>query len=185
MSKFTIKHVLLAILTAQVSHVFGQELAVSETIQNQVLLNDLVATRGQEVILHMRFRTQKEVKINKLKAEIIFPVPQLRLIRMDRPYLLEKFGGRIVVEEMGLGRIQVEITIPENSPESLPEEAVAFLVMQVAGDVEVSPLTIKAQNVQMRNLEGEILEGVQGSQSHINLVSEALYPLISCFFYMH
>ena len=40
-------------------------------------------------------------------------------------------------------------------------------------------------NAEMRDLEGRRLEEVQDSQAQINVVSEELYPLISCFFYMH
>jgi len=51
--------------------------------------------------------------------------------------------------------------------------------------VEALPLTIGAEKAEMRDLEGQPLKGIRDSQSQINVVSEELYPLISCFFYMH
>ena len=176
---------LLIILAMQGTGVFAAQLPASEAVPNQVLLNNLVATAGQEVTLHLRFETQTEVKINQLKLEIVLPVPQLSLVRVERPYPVEKVEGKISVQEMESGRIQLEIALPDNSPEALSEEAVAFLVIQIAGDVEALPLTIGVENVEMRDLQGRFLEEVQDSQARINVVSEALYPLIACFFYMH
>jgi hypothetical protein len=177
--------VLLVILVVQVTAASTQQSPASEAPQTQVLLNNLVATAGQEVTLHMRLETQTEVKISRLTVEVSFPVAQLSLVRVERPYPVEKVEGQISVEEMESGRIQVEITVPENSPAALPEEAVAFLVMQIAEDVEALPLTIRVENVEMRDLKGQVLKEIKDSQARINVVSEALYPLISCFFYMH
>lgn len=175
--------VLLMILTMQGTGVFAQQ--SSEPTQNQVLVNNALATRGQEVTLHMRFETRADVKISRLTVEITFPVPQLSLVRVERPYSVEKVDGQVSFDEMESGRIQVKIAVPDHSPEALPEEAVAFLVMQIAGDVEALPLTIGVENVEMRDLEGRPLEEVRDSQARINVVSEQLYPLISCFFYLH
>ncbi len=185
MSRSIREGVLLIILAMQAPAVFSQQSPPSEAVKNQVLISNLVATAGQEVTLHMRFETQPEVKIRRLKAEIVFPVPQLSLVRVERPYPVEKVEGQISVQEMGPGRIRVEVAVPEDSPEALSEEAVAFLVSQIAGDVEALPLTILAEQVEMWDLEGRLLEGMQDSQALINVVSKALYPLISCFFYMH
>ena len=175
--------VLPIVLAMQGPGVFAEQ--SSEPAQNQILLNDALATAGLEVTLHMRFETHADAKISRLQAEITFPVPQLSLVRVERPYSVEKVDGQVSFDEMGSGRIQVKIAVPDNSPEALPEEAVAFLVMQIAGDVEALPLTIGVENVEMTDLAGRRLEAVQDSQARINVVSEQLYPLISCFFYMH
>ena len=183
MNRVAVGFLLLIILAMRVTGVFAQQ--SSEPAQNRILVNDALATPGLEVTLHMRFETQREVKINRLKAEITFPVPQLRLVRINRPYPVEKVEGEITVEEMESGRVRLEIAVPENSPEALPQEAIAFLVMRIAEDIEARPLTIGVENVEMRDLEGRSLEEVQDSQARINVVSEQLYPLIACFFYMH
>ena len=185
MSRPILEPVLLIILAAQVTATSTHQSSTSEAPQIQVLLNNLVATSGQEVTLHMHLETQTEVEISRLRVEVKFPVAQLSLVRIERPYPVEKVEGKIVSEEMESGRIRLEITVPENSSEALPEEAIAFLVMQIAGDVEALPLAIRVENVEMWNLEGQSLEEVQDSQAQINVVSEQLYPLISCFFYMH
>jgi hypothetical protein len=183
MPKFVIGHLLLLISVMQATGVVAQP--SSELLPTQVLVNDVVATAGQEITLHMHFETRQSVKIRRLKVEITFPVPQLHLVRVERPYPMEKVEGQISVQEMEPGRLQVEIEVPEDSPEALPEEAVAFLVMQIAGDVEAVPLTIVVEKAEMRDLEGQTLKEVGNSQAQINVVSEELYPLISCFFYMH
>jgi hypothetical protein len=182
-SRSVLASVPLIILATQVTGVLAQQ--SSEPAQNRVLVNDVVATAGQEVTLHMHFETQPGVKISRLQVEITFPVPHLSLVRVERPYSMEKVEGEISLEKLESGRIQLEIVVPERSSEALPEEAVAFLVMQIAADVEALPLTIGAEKAEMRDLEGQPLKGIRDSQSQINVVSEELYPLISCFFYMH
>ena len=183
MNRVAVGFLLLIIVAMRVTGVFAQQ--SSEPAQNQVLVNTVLATAGMEVTLHMRFETQRDVKVSRVKAEITFPVPQLSLVRINRPYPVEKVEGEITVEEMESGRIQLEIAVPENSTEALPQEAIAFLVMRIAENVEARPLTMGVENVEMRDLEGRPLEEIQDSQARINVVSEQLYPLIACFFYMH
>ncbi|MDA2935441.1 hypothetical protein MYX82_14045 [Acidobacteria bacterium AH-259-D05] len=177
--------VLMIILVVRVTAAYSPQLSESDGDQNRIMLNGAVATADQEVRLHMRFTAARGIKINQLRVQITFPVPELTFIGFELPYPAEKVGAQFSVQEMESNRVQVEVRVPENSQEALPEEGVAYLVFRIADNVEPVPLTIVVEHIEMKDLKGESLEVVRNSETQINVVSEELYPLIACFFYMH
>ncbi|MCH8017882.1 MAG: hypothetical protein IH917_14810, partial [Acidobacteria bacterium] len=91
----------------------------------------------------------------------------------------------VSVEELESGSVKVNIAVPENGEEALPQERMASLVFRVAAEVEPEPLTLVIENIEIKDLNGQPVEVLQKSEALIHIVSPELYPLISCFFYMH
>ena len=77
------------------------------------------------------------------------------------------------------------MTVPEDGKESLSGEGIASLVFRVAEEIEPTPLNVVMQNIEMKALNGQPVEVLQESEAVIHIVSPELYPLISCFFFMH
>ena len=171
------------VLLVQGGSVFSQELSESEG--NQITFPVLVATPDLELILPMHLSFSEPVKIGQLRMEVRFPSPQLSFVGVQLVYQAEKVGAKVSVQELESGSIQVHIAVPENGEEALPQEGMASLVFRVAEDVEPEPLTLVIENIEIQDLSGQPVEVLKKSEALIHIVSPELYPLISCFFYMH
>jgi len=171
------------VLWVQGGSVFSQELSESES--NQITFPTLVGTADLELTLPMHLSFSEPVKIGQLRMEVRFPSPQLSFVGVQLVYLAEKVGAQVSVEELESGSIQVNIAVPENGEEALPQEGMASLVFRVAADVEPEPLTLVIENIEIKDLNGQPVEVLQKAEALIHIVSPELYPLISCFFYMH
>ena len=163
--------------------VFSQELSESEG--NQITFPALVGTPDLELTLPMHLSISEPVKIGQLRMEVRFPSPQLSFVGVELVYQAEKVGAQVSVEEREPGRVQVHIAVPENGEEALPQEGMASLVFRVAAAVEPEPLTVVIENIEIQDLSGQPVQVRQESEALIHIVSPELYPLISCFFYMH
>ncbi len=175
--------VLLMVLVVQGGSVFSQDLSESEG--NQITFPTLVGTPDLELRLPMHLSLSGPVKIGQLRMEVRFPSPQLSFVGVELVYQAEKVGAQVSVEELEPGSVQVNIAVPENGEEALPQEGMAFLVIRVAEEVEPEPLTLVIENIEIKDLNGQPVEVLQKSEALIHIVSPELYPLISCFFYMH
>ncbi len=171
------------VLVLQGGRVFSQELSESES--NQITFPTLVGTADLELTLPMHLSFSEPVKIGQLRMEVRFPSPQLSFVGVQLVYQAEKVGAQVSVEELESGTIQVHIAVPENGEEALPQEGMASLVFRVAAEVEPEPLTLVIENIEIQDLNGQPVEVLQKSEALIHIVSPELYPLISCFFYMH
>ncbi len=171
------------VLWVQGGSVFSQELSESES--NQITFPTLVGTADLELTLPMHLSFSEPVKIGQLSMEVRFPSPQLSFVGVQLVYQAEKVGAQVSVEELESGTVQVQIAVPENGEEALPQEGMASLVFRVAADVEPEPLTLVIENIEIKDLNGQPVEVRQESEALIHIVSPELYPLISCFFYMH
>ena len=177
--------VLLILLVVQMTGALSQENLESEVDQNRIILPALVGTPDLELRLPMHFSLPELVKIGQLRMEVQFPSPQLSFVGVELAYQAEKVGAQVSVEELESGSIQVHIAVPENGEEALPQEGMAFLVFRVAADVEPEPLGLVIENIEIQDLSGQPVEVLRKSEALIHIVSPELYPLISCFFYMH
>ncbi len=171
------------VLGLQGPAVFSQELPEAEG--NQIIFPTLVGTPDLELVLPMHLSLSEPVKIGQLRMEVRFPSPQLSFVGVQLVYQAEKVGAQVSVEELESGSIQVNIAVPENGEEPLPQERMVSLVFRVAAEVEPEPLTLVIENIEIKNLNGQPVEVRQESEALIHIVSAELYPLISCFFYMH
>ncbi len=171
------------VLVLQGGSVFSQELSESES--NQITFPTLVGTANLELTLPMHLSFSEPVKIGQLRMEVRFPSPQLSFVGVQLVYQAEKVGAQVSVEELESGTVQVHIAVPENGEEALPQEGMASLVFRVAAEVEPEPLTLVIENIEIKDLNGQPVEVLQKSEALIHIVSPELYPLISCFFYMH
>ncbi len=171
------------VLWVQGGSVFSQELSESES--NQITFPTLVGTADLELTLPMHLSFSEPVKIGQLRMEVRFPSPQLSFVGVQLVYLAEKVGAQVSVEELESGSIQVNIAVPENGEEALPQEGLASLMFRVAAEVEPEPLTLVIENIEIKDLNGQPEEVRQESEALIHIVSPELYPLNSCFFYMH
>jgi len=171
------------VLWVQGGSVFSQEPPEAEV--NQVIFPVLVGTPDLELVLPMHLSLSEQVKIGQLRMEVRFPSPQLSFVGVELVYQAEKVGAQVSVQELELGTIQVNIAVPENGEEALPQEGMASLVFRVAAEVEPVPLTVVVENIEIQDLNGQPVEVRRESTALIHIVSPELYPLISCFFYMH
>lgn len=171
------------VLWVQGGSVFSQELSESES--NQITFPTLVGTADLELTLPMHLSFSEPVKIGQLRMEVRFPSPQLSFVGVQLVYQAEKVGAQVSVKELESGSIQVNIAVPENGEEALPQEGLASLMFRVAAEVEPEPLTLVIENIEIKDLNGQPVEVLQKSEALIHIVSPELYPLISCFFYMH
>jgi len=171
------------VLVLQGPAVFSQE--PSESEGNQITFPTLVGTPDLELTLPMHLSISEQVKIGQLSMEVSFPSPQLAFVEVKLFYLAEKVGAQVSVQELESGSIQVNIAVPESGEEALPQEGMASLVFRVAEEVEPEPLTLVIENIEIKDLNGQPVEVRQESEALIHIVSPELYPLISCFFYMH
>jgi len=188
MVRLSIGAALLMVLLVQGTDVFTRSVfaqALSESEGNQITFPTLVGTADLELILPMHLSFSKPVKIGRLRMELRFPLPQLSFVGVKLVYQAEKVGAQVSVEELEPGSIQVHIAVPENGEEALPQEEIASLVFRVAAEVEPVPLTVLVENIEIKDLNGQPVEVRQDSEALIHIVSPELYPLISCFFYMH
>ncbi len=177
--------VLLLFLVVQTTGAFSQENLESEVAQNKIIFPALVGTSDLELRLPMHLSLSGPVKIGQLRMEVRFPSPQLSFVGVELVYQAEKVGAQVSVEELEPGSVQVKIAVPENGEEALPQEGMASLVFRVAAEVEPEPLTLVIENIEIKDLNGQPVEVLQKSEALIHIVSPELYPLISCFFYMH
>ena len=177
--------VLLIFLVVQMPGAFSQENLESEVAQNKITFPSLVGTPDLELRLPMHLFISEPVKIGQLRMEVRFPSPQLSFVGVELVYEAEKVGAQVSVEELESGSVQVHIAVPENGEEALPQERMASLVFRVAAEVEPEPLTLVIENIEIKDLNGQPVEVLQKSEALIHIVSPELYPLISCFFYMH
>ncbi len=183
MFRVSIGGVLLMVLVVPGGSVFSQDLSESEG--NQITFPTLVGTPDMELLLPMHLSISEPVKIGQLRMEVRFPSPQLSFVGVELVYQAEKVGAQVSVEELEAGSIQVQIAVPEHGEEALPREGMASLVFRVAAEVEPEPLTLVIENIEILNLSGQPVEVRRQSEALIHIVSPELYPLISCFFYMH
>jgi len=187
MVRLAIGAVLLLVLLVQgtdvFTGVFAQELSESES--NQITFPALVGTPDLEVVLPMHLSFSEPVKIGQLRMELRFPSPQLSFVEVQLVYQAEKVGAQVSVQELESGSIRVEIAVPEDGEDALPQEGMASVVFRVSADVEPLPLTIVVENIEIQDLSGRPIEVLQKTEALIHIVSPELYPLISCFFYMH
>ncbi len=171
------------VLWVQGGSVFSQELSESES--NQITFPTLVGAADLELRLPMHLFISEPVKIGQLRMEVRFPSPQLSFVGVQLVYQAEKVGAQVLVQELESGSIQVNIAVPESGKEALPQEGMASLVFRVAAEVEPEPLTLVIENIEIKDLNGQPVEVLQKSEALIHIVRPELYPLISCFFYMH
>ena len=187
MVRLAIGAVLLMVLLVQgtdvFTGVFAQELSESES--NQITFPTLVGTPDLELVLPMHLAFSEGVKIGQLRMELRFPSPQLSFVEVQLVYQAEKVGAQVSVQELESGSIRVEIAVPEDGEDALPLEKMASLVFRVSTEVEPVPLTVVVENIEIQDLSGQPVEVLQKSEALIHIVSPELYPLISCFFYMH
>ena len=176
---------LLICLVGQMTGASSQEPLESEVDQNKILFPDMVGTAGLEFLLPMHSSVSPEVKIGQLTMELTFPSPQLAFVGVELVYQAEKAGAQVLVEEIEPGKVHLTIAVPENGTESLSGEGIASLVFRVAEEIEPMPLNLVAENIEMKALNGQPVEILQESEALIHIVSPELYPLITCFFYMH
>ncbi len=181
--RLSIGRVLLMVLVVQGGSLFSQELSESEG--NKITFPALVGTPDLELVLPMHLSFSEPVRIGRLRMEVRFPSPQLSFVGVQLVYQAEKVGAEVSVEELESGSIQLNIAVPENVEEALPQEGMASLVFRVSADVEPVPLTVVVENIEIQDLSGQPVEVLQNSEALIHIVSPELYPLISCFFYMH
>ncbi len=177
--------VLLIFLVVQMPGAFSQENLESEVAQNKITFPALVGTPDLELRLPMHLSLSEPVKIGQLRMEVRFPSPQLSFVGVELVYQAEKVGAQVSVKELEPGSVQVNIAVPENGEAALPQEGMASLVFRVAEEVEPEPLTLVIENIEIKDLNGQPVEVLQKSEALIHIVSPELYPLISCFFYMH
>ena len=177
--------VLLIFLVVQTTGALSQEHLESEVDQTRIIVPTLVGTPDLELSLPMHLSLSEPVKIGQLRMEVRFPSPQLSFVGVELVYQAEKVGAQVSVEELEPGSVQVNIAVPENGEEALPQEGMASLVFRVAEEVEPEPLTLVIENIEIKDLNGQPVEVLQKSEALIHIVSPELYPLISCFFYMH
>ena len=180
-----VRRVLLLFLAAQMTGALSQQNLESEVAQNQITFPALVGTPDLELSLPMHLSISEPVKIGRLRMEVRFPSPQLSFVGVELVYQAEKVGAQVSVEELESGSIQVEIAVPEDGKEALPQEGMASLLFRVSADAEPVPLTVVVENIEIWDLNGQPVEVLQNSEALIHIVSPELYPLISCFFYMH
>jgi hypothetical protein len=169
--------------TEVITGVFAQE--PSESEGNQITFPTLVGAPDLELDLPMHLSFSDLVRIGRLRMEVRFPSPQLSFVRVQLVYQAERVGAEVSVQELEEGRIQVEIALPEKGEEALPQDGMASLLFRVSADVEPVPLTVVVENIEIQDLSGQPVEVLQNSEALIHIVSPELYPLISCFFYMH
>ena len=175
--------VLLLQGTEVFTSVFAQE--PSESEGDQITFPALVGTPDLELDLPMHLSFSEPVRIGRLRMEVRFPSPQLSFVRVQLVYQAEKVGAQVSVQELQSGSIQVEIAVPEDGEEALPQEEMASLVFRISASAEPLPLTVVVENIEIQDLSGQPVEVLQKAVALIHIVSPELYPLISCFFYMH
>ena len=176
---------LLICLLGQMTGASSQEPSESEVDQNQIIFPAIVGTADMELLLPMHLSLSPQVKIGQLTMEMTFPSPPLAFVRVELVFQAEEVGAQVSVEEIEAGRVQVTIAVPEDGKESLSGEGIASLVFRVAREIEPTPLNVVMQNIEMKALNGHPVEILQESEAVIHIVSPELYPLISCFFFMH
>ena len=176
---------LLICLIGQMTGASSQELSESEVDQNQIIFPAIVGTAEMELLLPMHLSLSPQVKMGQLTMEVTFPSPPLAFVRVELVFQAEEVGAQVSVEEIEAGKVQVTIAVPEDGKESLSGEGIASLVFRVAEELEPTPLNVVMENIEMKDLNGQPLEILQESEAVIHIVSPELYPLISCFFFMH
>ncbi len=176
---------LLICLIGQMTGASSQEPSESEVHQNQITFPAIVGTADLDLLLPIHLSVSPQVQIGSLTMDMTFPSPQLAFVRVELVYQAESVGAQVVVEEIEAGMVQVTIAVPENGKESLSGEGIASLVFRVAEEIEPMPLNVVMENIEMKALNGQPVEILQESEAVIHIVSPELYPLISCFFFMH
>jgi len=185
MKGWSVWRVLLICLLGQMTGAFSQEPSESEVDQNQIIFPAIVGTADMELLLPMHLSVSPQVKIGQITMEMTFPSPQLAFVRVELVYQAEKVGAQVSLEEIEPGKVHVTIAVPEDGKEALSGEGIASLVFRVAEEIEPTPLNLVMENIEMKSLNGQPLEVLQQSEAVIHIVSPELYPLISCFFFMH
>ena len=176
---------LLICFIGQMTGASSQEPLESEVDQNQIIFPAIVGMADLELLLPMHLSVSPQVQIGQLTMEMTFPSPQLAFVRVELVYQAEKVGAQVSLEEIEPGKIHLTIAVPENGKEPLSGEGIASLVFRVAEEIEPAPLNVVMENIEMKALNGQPVEILQESEALIHIVSPELYPLISCFFFMH
>jgi hypothetical protein len=163
---------------------FSQTLSEPESLSPKMTLGSAVGLAGQEVSLQAFLSASDQIGISQLTAEIVFPSAQLTFLEIEPTYLAEQVEARLTAEVVE-SRVQVSIAVPEEKGRALLQGPLAFLKFKISAHAEAGSVEISAERVEMKNLEGQPVETVQRSETHLNIVSPEMIPLFTCFFYLH
>ncbi len=173
----------LLILT-QMAFAFSQTLSEPESPPTRMTLGSAIGLAGQEVSLQAFLSTSDQIGISQLTAEIVFPSSQLTFLDIEPTYLAEQVEARLSAQ-VAESRVQVSIAVPEEKRRALLQGPIAFLKFKISAHAEAGTVEISAERVEMKNLEGQPVQVVQRSETHISIVSPEMIPLFTCFFYLH
>jgi len=152
--------------------------------ESLLLLNDAIATAGQEVRLHLVMGSVSE-SARRLELELEMPSGLRQFVDFEPVYLAEKVGLQFSLVEETPERVRLAFSLPQGGEESFPEEGLGFLVVKVLEETQPQVLIVKAVHGQLIDVAGDVVGTTSEAESKINVVSAELYPLVSCFFYMH
>ena len=185
MRGWSVWRVLLICLMGQMTSASSQEPSESEVHQNQITFPAIVATADLDLLLPIHLSLSPQVQIGSLTMDMTFPSPPLAFVRVELVYQAESVGAQVVVEEIEPGKVHLTIAVPEDGKEPLSGEGIASLVFRAAEETEPTPFNVVMENIEMKALNGQPVEILQEAEAVIHIVSPELYPLISCFFFMH
>ncbi|MDA2933220.1 hypothetical protein MYX82_02640 [Acidobacteria bacterium AH-259-D05] len=163
---------------------FSQTLPEPQSAQTKITLGTAVGIAGQELSLPAYLSTSAQTEIGRLTTEIVFPSSQLTFLEIEPTYLSEQVEAKLSAQVIE-SKVRVSIVVPEKKKKALLQGPIAFLKFKVSVHAEAGTVDIFAEKVEMENLEGQPVEAVAKSETHINILSPEMIPLFSCFFYMH
>ncbi len=152
-------------------------------IQNTIDLGIAVALPGQEARLPIYVSTRTGARTSRIAMEAVFPSPQLTFLNIEPGFLAEDAHLQVRAQQAG-SVIKVDLIAPEKG--TVPSGLIAFLIFRVAEDLEKEVhLQIPVPKVSMIDPQGRPLQVAEGSEGIINMISEEMLSLFTCFFYMH
>lgn len=163
-----------------ISKAFGQDRDEAQLLR----MNNVIATAGQEVKLHLVMGPVPD-SVRRLELELEVPPGQVSFTGFEPVYLAEKAGLQFSVLERNSERVRFAFTLPESQEARFPEEGLGFLLVKVLDETQPQVLVVKVVEVDLIDSGGEVVKSTSGGEGVVNVVSDELYPLVNCFYYMH
>ncbi|MBI2820698.1 MAG: hypothetical protein HYX74_00605 [Acidobacteria bacterium] len=139
---------------------------------------------GQEISLPLYLYSPTGTKVGQLAMELTFPVPLLTFVRTETAYPAERAGAKMSTEVVE-SKARVQVAVPSDSKEGLPQGSIAFFVFKVSDDAPGGKLGVVAENIGMKDLNGQPLPSAEKSEGQIDVIPKEMESLFACFFYMH
>jgi hypothetical protein len=133
----------------------------------------------------MTFAPALTAKVKQLAFEFVLPASKISFLKSELAYEAAKSGAEIKAAPEGGEKIGVLIGIANGRDGILPEGQIAYFTFKISHDIEAGDIAIGVRNIAMRDPAGVQVDAVRETEIPINIVSSKLFPMISCFFYMH